>query len=58
MARFYVGKILELMGISTLGLALLYGIHENDMRREYLFFGVGGAFFLAGYLLERAKRNG
>ncbi len=57
MIRFYLGKILELVGISLLGLALLSGIAEHDMRREYLFFGLGGMFFVAGWLLEKSRRN-
>jgi hypothetical protein len=52
--RFVVGKILEVAGMLTLGVALfVYGFGEQDMNAELGWLLVGSVVFLAGYALER-----
>lgn len=59
--RFYVGKTLELIGITSVGVGLLIGgvfpgkigSPERAMSVELLFFGMGVGFFLAGRWIER-----
>lgn len=49
-----LGKILELAGMLTLGIALfVYGLAEEDMNAELGWLLVGVVLFLVGYGLER-----
>ena len=49
-----LGKVLELAGMLTLGIALfVYGLGEQDMSAELGWLLVGSLLFLVGYLLER-----
>jgi hypothetical protein len=51
---FYVGKALEMLGMTTLMVALIVGItDEQGMAKEYLFLGIGIVVFLLGRLLEK-----
>jgi hypothetical protein len=51
---FYVGKALEMLGMTTLMVALFVGItDEQGMAKEYLFLGIGIVVFLLGRLLEK-----
>jgi hypothetical protein len=58
--RRALGKVLELAGMLTLGMALfVYGLGEEDMSAELGWLLVGSVIFLLGYLLERrASREG
>lgn len=38
--------------MATVGTAACYGVFDDDMRKEFLYFGIGGAVFLVGYFLE------
>lgn len=60
MTRFYAGKMLEIMGLVLLPLGLLYGMQgrPDAMRVELTLLCMGGAAFLAGWLLERAGGKG
>jgi hypothetical protein len=52
--RYVLGKILEVAGMLTLGVALfVYGLGEENMNAELGWLLIGSAIFLAGYLLER-----
>lgn len=52
------GKILEVVGMLTVGVALLvYGLGEDDMNAELLWLLVGSVLFLAGYALERRNEG-
>jgi hypothetical protein len=56
---FALGKVLELTGMLTLGVALfVYGFGEKDMDAELGWLLVGSVVFLAGYLLERRAPGG
>jgi len=49
-----LGKILEVAGMLTLGVALfVYGFGEQDMDAELGWLLIGGILFLVGYTLER-----
>ena len=50
--RFFSGKLLELVGLLTVGLALAYGMLQGSMTLElYLGLAGSGLFFL-GWLME------
>lgn len=54
-----LGKVLELAGMLTLGVALfVYGLGEQDMNAELAWLLAGSLVFLAGYLLERRRSGG
>jgi hypothetical protein len=49
-----VGKVLEVIGMLTLGVALfVYGFGEQDMDAELGWLLVGSVVFVLGYALER-----
>ncbi len=51
---FALGKVLEVAGMLTLGVALfVYGFGEEDMNAELAWLLAGSALFLVGYVLER-----
>jgi len=51
---FVVAKILEVIGMLTLGVALfVYGFGEKDMNSELLALLAGSVIFYAGYALRR-----
>jgi hypothetical protein len=51
--RFYVGKVLQLIGISNVGFGLFYGMtHADGLRFELKMLIVGSAVFFLGRLLE------
>jgi len=51
---YAVAKILEMIGMLTLGVALfVYGFGEKDMNAELLALLAGSAIFYAGYALRR-----
>ena len=48
-----MGKVLELTGMLTLGVALfVYGFGEQDMNAELGWLIVGSLVFLVGFVLE------
>ena len=56
---FVLGKILEVAGMLTLGVALfVYGFGEQDMDAELGWLLIGGVLFLVGYTLERRGAGG
>ncbi len=51
---FMIGKALQVVGMLTLGVALLvYGFGEQNMNAELGWLIVGSIVFLAGYTLEK-----
>jgi hypothetical protein len=51
--KFYVVKALELIGLSHVGVGLVYGLtHEGGMRFELNMLILGGAVFLLGRFIE------
>ena len=55
--RFYVGKGLELAGIVITGYSLWTGMILRSERLYIVFFGLGVAVFIVGWLLERKARG-
>ncbi len=56
---FFTGKLLQVAGMLTLGLALfVYGFGEQDMNAELGWLLIGSAIFLAGYALARRTARG
>jgi hypothetical protein len=52
--RLFAGRVLEVAGMLTLGVALfVYGLGEKDMDAELLCLLAGGVVFILGYALER-----
>lgn len=57
--RQALGKVLELAGMLTLGMALfVYGLGEQDMAAELGWLLAGSLIFLVGYVLERRPTRG
>jgi hypothetical protein len=55
---YVAGKILEVIGMLTLGIALLiYGLAEQDMSAELGWLLAGSLIFLLGYALERRSEK-
>ena len=54
---YYLGKALEMLGMTSLMVALFVGIaDEQGMAKEYLFLGIGIVVFLVGRFLEKQWR--
>ena len=56
--RYSVGRALQLVGLTLVGLGLVVGLSRNDLRYEERMFFAGGGVFLAGFLLVRPFRKG
>ncbi|MCC6311629.1 MAG: hypothetical protein IT345_12055 [Trueperaceae bacterium] len=52
-----MAKALELIGAATVGTGACFGVFQDDMRREFLYLGIGGVIFFLGWLLE-GRRSG
>ena len=51
--RFYLAKLLELIGIANVGFGLVYGLtNEGGLRLELRMLIIGSAIFLLGRLIE------
>ena len=51
---YYLGKALEMLGMTSLMVALFVGLtEEQGMAKEYLFLGIGIVLFIAGRFLEK-----
>ena len=51
---YYLGKALEMLGMTSLMVALFVGLtEEQGMAKEYLFLGIGIVLFIVGRFLEK-----
>ena len=51
--RFYLAKFLELVGITTVGFGLVYGLtNETGLRFELRMLIAGSVVFLLGRMIE------
>ncbi len=51
---FMIGKALQVIGMMTLGVALIvYGFGEQNMNAELTWLLVGSIVFIIGYGLQR-----
>jgi hypothetical protein len=48
-----VGRLLQLIGMILLPYGLLVGLFRDNIQLEVRLLFIGGAFFLAGWLLAR-----
>ena len=49
------GRFFQLIGMILLPIGLLYGLAKNQIDIEVRLLFIGGAFFVAGWLLARKK---
>lgn len=51
--KFYLSKLLQLIGITNVGFGLVYGLtNEGGLKFELQMLIIGSAFFLLGRLIE------
>ncbi len=50
------GRLFQLIGLLLLPIGLSYGLLKNDISIEVKLLFIGGAFFVAGWLMARQKR--
>jgi hypothetical protein len=55
--RYPLGRALELLGLTLVGLGLVVGLVRNELRYEERMFFAGGAAFVVGWLLVRPFRK-
>ena len=55
--RFTLGRGLQLVGLTLVGLGLFVGLFRNDLHYEERMFFSGGAVFLVGWLLVRPFKS-
>ncbi len=56
---FIIGKALQVVGMLTLGVALIvYGFGEQNMNAELTWLLVGSVVFIIGYALQRRGGGG
>lgn len=48
-----IGRLLQLAGMIILPLGLIYGFTQNEVRKEVMMLAIGGALFLAGWLMAK-----
>ena len=56
--RFAIGRGLQLVGLTLVGLGLVVGLLRSDLRYEERMFFAGAVVFVAGWLLVRPFRKG
>lgn len=56
---YYLGKALEMLGMTSLMVALFVGVtDEKGMATEYALLGIGILMFLVGRFLEKQGGSG
>lgn len=50
-----LGRFFQLVGMILLPIGLMYGLAKNLIDIEVRLLFIGGAFFVAGWLLARKK---
>ena len=55
--RFMLGRGLQLVGLTLVGLGLTIGLFRNDLHYEERMFFSGGGVFVVGWLLVRPFRS-
>jgi len=51
------GRFFMLVGLIILPIGLSFGLAKDDLRMEEKLLFIGAAFFVAGWLLARARRR-
>ncbi len=52
-----LSRALQLIGLIEMGYGLFIGFYEGDIGREIRFATIGGAIFLAGWLLQKRLKG-
>lgn len=50
-----VGRFFQMIGLVVLPIGLLIGLVQNNVALEVRLLWIGGAFFVAGWLMARKK---
>lgn len=50
------GRLFQLIGMIILPIGLLYGLVKNQVDLEVRMLAIGGAFFVAGWLMARQRK--
>ena len=50
-----VGRLCQLIGLILLPIGLMVGLFRDEVQLEVRMLFVGGAFFLAGWLMARKR---
>ena len=50
---FYLARVLQLIGLVAMGFGLFVGFYEANTGQEIRLAAIGGAFFLAGWLIQK-----
>lgn len=51
------GRFFQMVGMVILPVGLYLGMFRDDIRTEVRLLFIGGAFFLVGWLMSRAKES-
>lgn len=52
---FYVAKFLEAAGLGTVAISIVVALQSPDLSAYGQLLPVGGALFLAGWMIERMR---
>ncbi|MDA0746020.1 MAG: hypothetical protein O2954_05835 [bacterium] len=52
-----LSRALQLVGLLEMGYGLFIGLYDGDIGRETRFAAIGGAIFLAGWLLQKRLKG-
>ena len=50
-----LGRFFQMIGLVVLPIGLLIGLVQNNVALEVRLLWIGGAFFVAGWLMARRK---
>jgi hypothetical protein len=50
-----LGRLFQLIGMIVLPIGLMYGLFRNEITIEVRLLFIGGAFFVAGWLMARRR---
>jgi len=50
------GRLFQLIGMILLPIGLMYGLVKDEISVEVRLLFIGGAFFVAGWLMARQRR--
>lgn len=57
-AAWLIGKMLQLLGLMTVGYALFIGLQTSDSKQEVQLLGFGAVEFLIGLFILKASSGG
>ena len=49
-----IGRLLQIAGMIILPAGLLYGLSTGNVRHEVFVLAIGGAVYLAGWMMAKA----